>query len=111
MTTNHVESHNGRKLAIERQALAEGKEIDEVHVRNIERFVWVGFLGVVPDVGEGRAGSHEGMAGGERLDFGLAAHAHELFVGHAGLFETARTRCQPGSSLKWWTKEEDEEEE
>ena len=111
MTPNHIESHDGGNLAIKRQALAESKEIDQVHVGNIERLVRVRFVGMIADVGEGRTGSHEGMAGRRGLDFGQAAHAHVLFVRHAGLFETARTRCQPGSSLKWWRKKEEEDDE
>ena len=100
MTTNDIESHHGRQLAIEGQALAEGKEIDEVHVGNIERFVRIGFIGVIADVGEGRTGSHEGVARGRGLDFGLAAHAHVLFVVHAGLFETARNPLSAGERME-----------
>ena len=97
MVPNHVERHHRRDLTIERQALAEREQVDEIHVGNVQRLVRIGFVRMVSNMRERGTRGHESVARRRWFDFGLRAHAHVLFVGHAGLFETARTRCQPGN--------------
>ena len=95
---DHVQRHDGRQLAVERQAGAQVQQFEQVRLGQVGHLVRVRLLGVAVDVREGRAAGHEGVAVGRRLGLLVGAHAHVLQVRHAWALEPVGGRERGGSA-------------